>query len=271
MLNKIVNSNKLSEEQKTTLILVSVFHDIVYNPTKNDNEEESVKLFKHYCGNNIGDKINEISKIILDTKNHTPSNENSKTFCYLDNFILIKGELFDLFEYEDKIAKEFQFVPYAIYKTKRIEFLEKWLKSNKDINKNNIDILIQYINNRKLNIAVIIGNFKKAGVEIVNDIINKTNKAFDKTIIAKLVEGKDKSIAMELEAKVPLKSIFPFNQTEIKTISELNDFFQEEKHTYTIIRGIKNESTIEHEKQFFEDLKKYEFCADKAMLYHLIN
>ena len=43
------NDNKINEKQKELLCLTALFHDIVYEPTRNDNEEKSAEFFMGLC------------------------------------------------------------------------------------------------------------------------------------------------------------------------------------------------------------------------------
>ena len=74
MLHSAKNKNILFDD----LVLAIAFHDIVYDPKKNDNEEKSAELFYSYIKNK------HIKQAILDTKTHKPSNELSKILCELD-------------------------------------------------------------------------------------------------------------------------------------------------------------------------------------------
>jgi predicted metal-dependent HD superfamily phosphohydrolase len=47
----LYNLIKISQEDKW--VVISCFHDIVYNPKKNNNEEESIKLFKSLLKNDV--------------------------------------------------------------------------------------------------------------------------------------------------------------------------------------------------------------------------
>lgn len=59
--------NEMSDEQYVAWL----FHDIIYIPGNNDNEEESEKFFQEYIlWNDLNVDYNIVSKIILDTKLH---------------------------------------------------------------------------------------------------------------------------------------------------------------------------------------------------------
>ena len=67
MINCAKSRNILSDD----LFLAIVFHDIIYNPKVNNNEEQSAELLCKYIDNE------EIKQAILDTKTHEPKSELS--------------------------------------------------------------------------------------------------------------------------------------------------------------------------------------------------
>lgn len=69
------------------------------------------------------EEILEIFESILDTKTHKPRNEISEIFCSLDLFCLTNYNFKELIEYEHGIFKEYQYVDYLTYHSKRLDFL----------------------------------------------------------------------------------------------------------------------------------------------------
>ena len=62
LIDMLTNAKKLGIELTDSLVLAIVFHDIIYDPKRKDNEERSADLFYTYVQNN------EIYQAILDTK-----------------------------------------------------------------------------------------------------------------------------------------------------------------------------------------------------------
>jgi len=52
IIDQIYNDSKIEEKQKELLYLTALFHDIVYEPTRDDNEEESHLLAYYKIPNN---------------------------------------------------------------------------------------------------------------------------------------------------------------------------------------------------------------------------
>ncbi|MBU1127262.1 MAG: hypothetical protein ABIH88_00100 [Patescibacteria group bacterium] len=106
------------------------YHDAIYNPKKQDNEEKSAMLFlknaKELCLSDIFKK--DISQLILETKHQKPPKENDAKFL-IDIDLSILGKNKKRFEkYEEQIREEYCFVPKKEFNQKRKAFLESLLK-----------------------------------------------------------------------------------------------------------------------------------------------
>ena len=122
-----INESKVdSEKEYEKLILTSLFHDVIYDPSRQDNEEKSSEFFLSLCQEKTKDVI-EISQAILDTKSHNSTNLLSEKFNKLDMCIVEKD--FDtLLKWEEGIFSEFS-PHYGVekYKEGRLVFLESLL------------------------------------------------------------------------------------------------------------------------------------------------
>lgn len=116
---------KISEKEYEKLQLVALFHDIVYDPMRNDNEEKSAEFFINTCVEKNNPDIIDIKNAILDTKTHQSSSLLSERFNTLDMKIVEK-DFNDLLEWEEGIYNEYKFHG-SKYKEGRIKFLESLL------------------------------------------------------------------------------------------------------------------------------------------------
>ncbi len=125
--------NNLIEKEKNEFLLSIFFHDIIYIPSRNDNEIESIKLLnKFYIEAEPKDLNKEkIIELISETQNHLLNKEYKEDInLFLDmDMQIIAQENWE--EYEDNIRKEYSFIDYNIYKIKRKEFLERLAKKEK--------------------------------------------------------------------------------------------------------------------------------------------
>lgn len=230
LLTEAQKYNILSDE----LFLAIVFHDIIYDPKANDNEEKSAELFYSLIQNDI------VRQAILDTKSHIPTNEISKQLCQLDLNILYSN-FKDFVDYEDKIFKEFQFIDYKTYKENRINFLEKY-----DVNKESIN----YVKYRRPKIAVYPGSFNPFHIGHLN-ILQKAEKIFDKVIIARGINPEKSNEFAELPNRINHRQIEYYDGL-------LTDFIDSLEYDVTIIRGLRNSTDLQYELtqyRFLQELK----------------
>jgi len=119
------NKKRLSEKQYEKLMLCALFHDIVYDPMRGDNEEKSAQFFINCCVEKNNPDVLDIKQMILDTKTHESNSELSELFNYFDMKV-VEGDFEKLLEWESGIYQEFQ--DYGdLYKTGRLHFLESLL------------------------------------------------------------------------------------------------------------------------------------------------
>lgn len=134
--------DKVSEKEYDKLVLIALFHDIVYDPKQSNNEEKSAEFFINLCQDKSNPDILEIKQSILDTKTHKSTSKLSEKFNKLDMSIVEKG--FDeLLEWENGIFEEYSFYGKD-YKTGRIKFLESLLDKYTQ-NSGNILKLIDWV------------------------------------------------------------------------------------------------------------------------------
>lgn len=137
-----IYKGKVSEKEYEKLILTSLFHDIIYDPTRTDNEEKSAEFFINCCLEKSDKDILEIKQAILDTKTHNSTNSLSEKFNKLDMSIVEK-DYDKLVEWENGIYNEYKSFG-SIYKIKRLEFLESLLDKYNH-NAGNLIKLINYV------------------------------------------------------------------------------------------------------------------------------
>jgi len=218
------------------LLLAIIFHDIIYDPKGDMNEELSVEHLQHWVQNEA------VNQAILDTKTHKATSELSEQLIKLDLSVL--NDTFENFvEYENKIFKEYQWVDYSSYKERRIEILKSY-NVNPD--------WIEYVRLRKPNIAVYPGSFNPFHIGHLN-ILEKAEKIFDKVIIGKGNNpGKDLS-----ESSLLLPDAIQYRQCEYYG-GLLTTFMNGFDYDVTLIRGLRNASDLQYELtqyRVLQDLK----------------
>ncbi|MCP3875374.1 MAG: N-methyl-D-aspartate receptor NMDAR2C subunit, partial [Desulfobacteraceae bacterium] len=108
------------------------YHDAVYQIGSNNNEEKSAQLARTELKRaGIKDtSVNTVEILILATK-HNGSVVDPDTQYLIDIDLSTFGSPPVVYqEYENKIRKEHEWVPYSIYKTKRKEVLNSFFKKD---------------------------------------------------------------------------------------------------------------------------------------------
>jgi pantetheine-phosphate adenylyltransferase len=122
-----INENKSkfeSHKDYEKMVLCALFHDCVYDPMRNDNEEKSAEFFVNCCQEKSQDVL-DIKQMILDTKTHESTTPLSEEFNQLDMNI-VERDFDQLLEWENGIA--FEYKAYGeMYKMGRLQFLESLL------------------------------------------------------------------------------------------------------------------------------------------------
>ena len=142
LINQINEIKGLSEKQYDKLMLCALFHDIVYEPTKSDNEEMSAEFFENCCSDRDNPDLLEVKQMILDTKTHEATTELSDIFNKLDMNV-VERDYERLLEWETGIYNEFSFAG-PMYKEYRLKFLESLLDKYPS-NTDNLLKLIEYV------------------------------------------------------------------------------------------------------------------------------
>lgn len=237
MLNIASNRNILTDE----LILAIVFHDIIYDPKSNDNEEKSAELFYSFFKDSDEVNAEKIRLSILDTKHHNNfSSELAKTLCEIDLYNLYDD--FDVFyDISMSIFKEYQFVDFETYKVERKKVLERY-----NVNPDWIKAVDKFIPK----IGILAGSFNKFHKGHMN-ILAKAEKIFDKVIIARGVNPEKNN---ELR---PLPECLSYRQIEYYD-GLLTDFIESLGYEVTLIRGLRNSTDLQYEMvqlQYMKDFK----------------
>ena len=125
LVRQIQRHQNLTTKRREMLLLIALFHDLVYDPQRADNELQSAEFLLD-CARQLTPDIFEISYCILDTQQHAPASPFSALFCEMDMDIVTRP-LEDLLEWEKGIAYEYSFLPVEEYIQKRTAFLDRMI------------------------------------------------------------------------------------------------------------------------------------------------
>ena len=127
LIDQINESKNQFESNKDyeKMVLCALFHDCIYDPMKNDNEEKSADFFINCCQEKNNPDILDIKQMILDTKTHEATTPLSEKFNQMDMSI-VERDFNQLLEWEKGIREEYK--AYGdMYKMGRLQFLESLL------------------------------------------------------------------------------------------------------------------------------------------------
>jgi predicted metal-dependent HD superfamily phosphohydrolase len=134
-LNKWVEKYDSEIENAAAVRYAVWFHDVVYDATKNDNEEQSEELWRQFSqesglNQELSDKV---SMYIIATKTHKPpiwvEDDDLALFLDFDTAILAADE--DAYnQYAAQIRAEYIHVPLELYKKGRAAVLQHFLDND---------------------------------------------------------------------------------------------------------------------------------------------
>jgi predicted metal-dependent HD superfamily phosphohydrolase len=141
LVEQIKRCDLLPEKERHILFLAALFHDIVYDPTRTDNEEASVQLLLQ--NSTPSDELQLIAQIIRDTAHHTPTEPLSKVFSEMDMAIVTRP-FDDLVKWEHGIWFEYAHYSRVAYTWGRVRFLRNLIKRYPN-NKKNLKKLLWHV------------------------------------------------------------------------------------------------------------------------------
>ena len=110
--------------------LAAWFHDAIYQPRRDDNEEASAALARSVLGRLKvpADRVNEVCRLVLLTKHHQPrpGDRNGELLCDADLAILA-SEPEDYRHYAHRIRMEYAHVSDGAFRAARVGVLRRLL------------------------------------------------------------------------------------------------------------------------------------------------
>lgn len=239
VISYLLNENALDDE----LFLAAVYHDAIYNPKANDNEEKSAELFLNESKHSKLNKsqVDLVCQLILDTKTHKPSNLKSEIFIKADLNIL-NQPLSMLLEFEKQIFKEYQFADFKIYQKNRIEVLKQLNNNGK------LDSLIEYVSAQKPSIGVFCGSFNPFHKGHYN-VLQKAERIFDKVIIAFGKNPDKNDRTWDVPEIIKNRQIETYNGL-------LTDFVQSLNYDVVVVKGLRNSTDFQYEQNQYRYIQE---------------
>jgi|SRR5687768_6770863 len=114
------------------VVFAIAYHDIIYNPLKNNNEEKSAEYSaKVLSGFLTVPSMEKCRQMIIATKNHELNNDADINY-FTDADLSILGTASNEYQiYSEQIRKEYRYYPAIIYKPGRQKVLKHFLAMNR--------------------------------------------------------------------------------------------------------------------------------------------
>ena len=130
MLEQAEENEKMLED--IDVVMFSIwFHDIIYKPSRKDNEEKSAEYTRSVLEKTSlgGEKINRVCNLIISTKKHQSIVLSIDNDLLLDFDLSILGQPWNIYkEYIQSIRKEYSLYPTFLYNAGRKKVLKGFLK-----------------------------------------------------------------------------------------------------------------------------------------------
>jgi pantetheine-phosphate adenylyltransferase len=243
-----------SMEKKDKMSILALFHDVIYDPRKTDNEDKSIEFVK---GLELVGNLEEIFEGIRYTQYKKDKSYNMpevpdfiRLFCDLDIGPSVWDDegtkVADMVKREILLIKEFQFVDFSTYKNKRIEFIKNfpYFVDGK--------YAVDFLSNYRPKIGVYAGSFSPFHKGHLN-ILEQAEKIFDKVIIA---QGNNPDKNMRENLWMP-PSILPFHEC-VQYFGLLSDYLKTLNYAdVTVIRGLRSGYDLDYEMNQLRILEDY--------------
>ena len=129
MLNEL-EKVKSQIQELDTLLFTIYYHDIVYKPTKSDNEHQSALLFEKRISQTSFPNLDACKTQIELTKEHQLATDEDTNFL-LDIDLSVLGKSPEEYkQYSDNIRKEYRIYPDFMYRKGRLKVLKNMLASD---------------------------------------------------------------------------------------------------------------------------------------------
>ena len=259
MLNKLsyfVTDNNMSIEDDFVITQAVIYHDVIYDPRRSDNEEKSIEFMRNILKSTHSPVIiDRIAKLIRATIPGTyvdcSNDKLVKLIRYLDCRMLYEGDLNQMIKNFKLLLKEYQFVDYNVFLAAHLSFIDRFYPLA-GANQNLCRIYKDYVLSYRPKIGIYAGSFNPFHVGHIS-VLEQAERIFDKVII--ITPNTVMDNAVYADNKHPrmddLHAILPFHEV-INFKGLLTDFVHDNLMSiinadFTLIRGMRNGNDLEYE------------------------
>ncbi len=231
------------------LLLIALFHDIVWFPQRNDNELQSAAAFDLLLPS-LGcelpvDIADTVRSTVVATKRQQDLTPTAHLFHELDCDILVHGSPVDLLAYEFQIFREFQHLNLADYRKGRGSFFNRISRHFPEC-RENMRFLVEYLERRRPRIGIYAGSFNPFHIGHLA-ILKKAELMFDKVIVA-VGLNPEKAHSSNDDTVRATRHCLPFHEV-VFFDTLMVDLLDKESALadITLVRGLRNGYDLDYE------------------------
>jgi pantetheine-phosphate adenylyltransferase len=234
-------------EDRDVLLLTALYHDAIYNPRATDNETASAQLLLAHAADVQAPVLLKAAELI-EASNWAALPESSlgRFFFDLDTRQLSDGcSLAARLAYERAIFQECQWVSWALYRSKRAEFLALWAERF-PLHRRGIAESLELLAGLAPRIAVYPGSFQPFHLGHLS-ILRQAELSFDKVILGVGVNRQKLGASDSLAQRhAGLQGQLAFHEVAVFP-GLLSDFLQQQPLPATVVRGVRDGTDLEAE------------------------
>lgn len=249
---------RFNEDELEILRTVIHFHDAVYDPRRDDNEKLSVELLKKTRGWRYApDIMSEMVHCILATDPRTYvtgsiRNKLVDTVRELDAAPFYYNDLTAMIRNFKLILKEYQFVPYEIFKENHLKFFIQFATTI-GTDRKTIVAYQNFVQAYVPRIGIYVGSFNPYHIGH-DSVLQQADEMFDKVIVATPSEVKAHWTTVPLSTVLPFHEVHEFEGLLASYIKKMQGQYE----NLTIIRGLRDGNDLSFEinlKKSYRDLQ----------------
>jgi pantetheine-phosphate adenylyltransferase len=243
-------------DDRDALVLATIYHDAVYDPRRDDNEERSAALLLAHAANPGATAVTKSAELIHASKwDHAPQGALARRFFDLDSWQLTDGcPLHERMVYERGVYREYQWASWSTYREKRWEFLQGWADKFPE-HRRGVAECIELLRAFQPRLAVYPGSFNPFHHGHLS-ILRQAEAVFDQVVVAigvnRQKQGSLDSTAArcaDLATRLRFHEVTSFDGLLTRFIDEL-------ELPAAIVRGVRDGTDLEAELRFVRFLNE---------------
>jgi pantetheine-phosphate adenylyltransferase len=236
--------------ERETLLLAAVYHDVIYNPIRSDNEEASAKLLLKHAADVSNPVVQRAAELVAASGwSEPPGDELTWKFWEADCRPLAAGyPLAARLVYERAVYREYQWAPWPVYREKRAEFLIGWAQRYPQ-QREGTEICLGLLEGLLPRVAIYPGSFNPFHRGHLS-ILRQAERIFDKVIVGVAVNRQKPGATATLEERrAGLQSRLCFHEV-VEVPGLLTDFILQYPLPLSVVRGVRDGTDLEAELRY---------------------